>query len=601
MKSSALKLQIQTLPQEPGVYQYFDKNDLIIYIGKAINLKRRVSSYFNKTHDSNKTRILVKNIVRIEHIVVESEMDALLLENNLIKKHKPRYNILLKDDKTYPWICIKKERFPRIFSTRRVIKDGSDYYGPYTNKKMVYILLDLIRGLYPIRNCTFDLSEKKIAAKKYKVCLEYHMGNCLAPCENKITEQQYNQNIKAIRSILKGNFKESLQDFRAQMEEHALKMEYEEAHQIKEKLEILENYQSKSTIVNPKINNVDVFSIVTDDQYGYVNFLQLSFGSIIRSNTLEIKKKLEETPEEILSLAVIEIRQRFNSQSPEIYLPFPLNFGKSIRVTVPQLGDKKKILDLSVRNAKYFRMERFKQIKIVDPDRHTNRLMSQMKHDLRLSHEPRHIECFDNSNLQGSDPVAACVVFKNGKPAKKEYRHYNIKTVEGPDDFASMEEVVFRRYKRLLDEKQSLPQLIIVDGGKGQLSSALKSIDRLGLRGKIAIVGIAKRLEEIYFPEDSIPLYLDKKSESLKVIQFLRNEAHRFGITLHRNKRSKKAIQSGLDVFPGIGPKTKETLLKKFKSFKRIKEANKDDLIQVIGNSKGTLLFNQLQENSKKK
>ena len=601
MKSSALKLQIQTLPQEPGVYQYFDKNDLIIYIGKAINLKRRVSSYFNKTHDSNKTRILVKNIVRIEHIVVESEMDALLLENNLIKKHKPRYNILLKDDKTYPWICIKKERFPRIFSTRRVIKDGSDYYGPYTNKKMVYILLDLIRGLYPIRNCTFDLSEKKIAAKKYKVCLEYHMGNCLAPCENKITEQQYNQNIKAIRSILKGNFKESLQDFRAQMEEHALKMEYEEAHKIKEKLEILENYQSKSTIVNPKINNVDVFSIVTDDQYGYVNFLQLSFGSIIRSNTLEIKKKLEETPEEILSLAVIEIRQRFNSQSPEIYLPFPLNFGKSIRVTVPQLGDKKKILDLSVRNAKYFRMERFKQIKIVDPDRHTNRLMSQMKHDLRLSHEPRHIECFDNSNLQGSDPVAACVVFKNGKPAKKEYRHYNIKTVEGPDDFASMEEVVFRRYKRLLDEKQSLPQLIIVDGGKGQLSSALKSIDRLGLRGKIAIVGIAKRLEEIYFPEDSIPLYLDKKSESLKIIQFLRNEAHRFGITLHRNKRSKKAIQSGLDVFPGIGPKTKETLLKKFKSFKRIKEANKDDLIQVIGNSKGTLLFNQLQENSKKK
>lgn len=601
MKSSALSIQIQTLPQEPGVYQYFDKNDLIIYIGKAINLKRRVSSYFNKTHDSNKTRLLVKNIVRIEHIVVESEMDALLLENNLIKKHKPRYNILLKDDKTYPWICIKKERFPRIFSTRRVIKDGSDYYGPYTNKKMVYILLDLIRGLYPIRNCTFDLSEQKVAAKKYKVCLEYHMGNCFAPCENKMTEQQYNQNIKTIRSILKGNFKESLQGFKTQMEEHALNMEYEEAQKIKEKLEILENYQSKSTIVNPKINNVDVFSIVTDDQYGYVNFLQLSFGSIIRSNTLEIKKKLEETPEEILSLAVIEIRQRFNSQSPEIYLPFPLNFGKSIRVTVPQLGDKKKILELSERNAKYFRMERFKQIKIVDPDRHTNRLMSQIKHDLRLSSEPRHIECFDNSNLQGSNPVAACVVFKNGKPAKKEYRHYNIKTVEGPDDFASMEEVVFRRYKRLLDEKQSLPQLIIVDGGKGQLSSALKSIDSLGLRGKIAIVGIAKRLEEIYFPEDPIPLYLDKKSESLKVIQFLRNEAHRFGIKLHRNKRSKKAIQSGLDVFPGIGPKTKETLLKKFKSFKRIKQANKDDLIQIIGNSKGTLLFNQLQGNFRKK
>ena len=600
MKSDALTLQIKTLPEEPGVYQYFDKNEVIIYIGKAINPKRRVSSYFNKTHDSNKTRILVKNIVRIEHIVVESEMDALLLENNLIKKYKPRYNILLKDDKTYPWICIKKERFPRVFSTRRVIKDGSDYYGPYTHKKMVYILLDLIRGLYPIRTCTYDLSKEKVDAHKYKVCLEYHMGNCLAPCENKITEQQYDQNIQAIRSILKGNFKDSLQDFKLQMEEHAMKMEYEEAQKIKEKLEILENYQSKSTIVNPKISNVDVFSIITDEQYGYVNFLQLSYGSIIRSHTIEIKKKLDESPEEILSLAVIEIRQRFNSQSPEIYLPFTLNFGTKIKVTVPQLGDKKKILDLSERNAKYFRMERFKQIKNVDPDRHTDRLMSQLKLDLRLSSEPRHIECFDNSNLQGSNPVAACVVFKNGKPSKKEYRHYNIKTVEGPDDFASMEEVVFRRYKRLLDENQSLPQLIIIDGGKGQLSSALKSLDVLGLRGTIAIVGIAKRLEEIYFPEDPVPLYLDKKSESLKVIQFLRNEAHRFGITLHRNKRSKGAITSGLDKLPGIGPKTKESLLKKFKSFKRIKEASKEDLIQLIGNAKGSRLFDQLHDIAKK-
>jgi excinuclease ABC subunit C len=465
---------------------------------------------------------------------------------------------------------------------------------------MVYILLDLIRGLYPIRTCTYDLSKEKVAAEKYKVCLEYHMGNCLAPCENKMTERQYDQNIQAIRSILKGNFKDSLHDFKAQMEEHAQKMEYEDAQKIKEKLEILENYQSKSTIVNPKISNVDVFSIITDEQYGYVNFLQLSYGSIIRSHTVEVKKKLDESPEEILSLAVIEIRQRFTSQSPEIYLPFPLNFGKAIKVTVPQLGDKKKILDLSERNAKYFRMERFKQIKIVDPDRHTDRLMSQMKLDLRLSSEPRHIECFDNSNLQGSNPVAACVVFKNGKPTKKEYRHYNIKTVEGPDDFASMEEVVFRRYKRLLDENQSLPQLIIVDGGKGQLSSALKSLDLLGLRGKIAIIGIAKRLEEIYFPEDPVPLYLDKKSESLKVIQFLRNEAHRFGITLHRNKRSKDAMQSGLDALPGVGPKTKENLLKKFKSFKRIKEASKDDLIQLIGNSKGNRLFIQLQEVVKK-
>ncbi|MCH1538637.1 MAG: excinuclease ABC subunit UvrC [Flavobacteriaceae bacterium] len=596
MKSAALTLQIQTLPEEPGVYQYFDKNEVIIYIGKAINLKRRVNSYFTKNHDSNKTRLLVKNIVRIEHIVVVSEMDALLLENNLIKKYKPRYNILLKDDKTYPWICIKKERFPRILSTRRVIKDGSDYYGPYTNKKMVYILLDLIRGLYPIRTCTYDLSKEKVAAQKYKVCLEYHLGNCMAPCENKMTEHQYDQNIKAIRSILKGNFKDSLHDFKSQMENHAVKMEFEEAQKIKEKLEILENYQSKSTIVNPKISNVDVFSIITDEQYGYVNFLQLSYGSIIRSHTIEIKKKLDESPEEILSLAIIEIRQRFNSQSKEIYLPFELNFGKQIKVTVPQLGDKKKILDLSERNAKYYRMERFKQIQIVDPDRHTDRLMSQMKIDLRLSEEPRHIECFDNSNLQGSNPVAACVVFKNGKPAKKEYRHYNIKTVEGPDDFASMEEVVYRRYKRLLEENQPIPQLIIIDGGKGQLSSALKSLDVLGLRGKIAIVGIAKRLEEIYFPEDPVPLYLDKKSESLKVIQFLRNEAHRFGITLHRNKRSKGAIKSGLDTIPGIGPKTKESLLKKFKSFKRIKEASKKDLIELIGTSKGSNLYNHLHE-----
>ncbi len=600
MKSFNLTLQIQTLPEEPGVYQYFDKNEVIIYIGKAINLKRRVNSYFTKNHDSNKTRLLVKNIVRLEHIVVESEMDALLLENNLIKKYKPRYNILLKDDKTYPWICIKKERFPRILSTRRVIKDGSDYYGPYTNKKMVYILLDLIRGLYPIRTCTFDLTEEKVNAQKYKVCLEYHMGNCFAPCENKMTERQYDQNIKAIRSILKGNFKDSLQDFKSQMKKHALKMEYEDAQKIKEKLQVLENYQSKSTIVNPKISNVDVFSIITDEQYGYVNFLQLSYGSIIRSHTIEIKKKLDESPEKILSLAVIEIRQRFNSQSTEIYLPFYLNFGNEIKVNVPQLGDKKKILDLSERNAKYFRMERFKQIQIVDPDRHTDRLMSQMKVDLRLPSEPRHIECFDNSNLQGSNPVAACVVFKNGKPSKKEYRHYNIKTVKGADDFASMEEVVYRRYKRLLDENKSLPQLVVIDGGKGQLTSALKSLEILGLRGKIAIVGIAKRLEEIYFPQDPVPLYLDKKSESLKAIQFLRNEAHRFGINLHRNKRSKEAINSGLDIVQGIGPKTKETLLKKFKSFKRIKEASKEDLIELIGHSKANSLFKKINEATNK-
>jgi excinuclease ABC subunit C len=576
------------------VYQYFDAKGTIIYVGKAKNLKKRVNSYFTKNHDNHKTRILVKNIVSIEHIVVESEMDALLLENNLIKKHKPRYNVLLKDDKTYPWICIKKERFPRIFATRKIIKDGSEYFGPYTSMKTVRALLDLIKGLYPLRTCNYDLSEEKIEAQKYKVCLEYHLGNCLAPCEDKIDASQYDDNITAIRAIIKGNFKDSLLQFKQQMQAHAANMEFEEAQKIKEKLDVLQNYQAKSTIVNPKISNVDVFSIITDEAYGYVNFLQLSYGSIIRSHTIEIKKKLAETKEELLSLAIIEIHQRFHSQSPEVYLPFPLELGDKIKVSVPQLGDKKHLVELSERNAKYFRMERFKQMQIIDPDRHTNRLMTQMKADLRLSEEPRHIECFDNSNLQGSNPVAACVVFRNGKPYKKDYRHYNIKTVEGPDDFASMEEVVYRRYKRLLEEGQSLPQLIIIDGGKGQLSSALKSLDLLGLRGKIAIVGIAKRLEEIYFPEDPIPLYLDKKSESLKVIQFLRNEAHRFGITFHRNKRSKSAIKSGIDAIPGVGPKTKETLLKKFKSFKRIKEATENDLILVLGENKGIQLYQHL-------
>ena len=596
MADNALSLQLKTLPDSPGVYQYYDAKDSVIYVGKAKNIKKRVNSYFTKTHDNNRTRLLVKNIVRVEPIVVETEMDALLLENNLIKKYQPRYNVLLKDDKSYPWICIKKERFPRVFYTRKLIKDGSEYFGPYTNMKTVRTLLDLIKGLYPLRTCKYDLSAKKIEENKYKVCLEYHLGNCLAPCENKISEESYTENIKAIRNIIKGNFKESLQQFRAQMQEHAANMEFEAAQKIKDKLDILENYKAKSTIVNPKISNVDVFSVLSDESYGYVNFLQLSYGSIIRSHTIEIKKKLNESDADLLSLAIIEIRNRFHSQSPEVYLPSPLDLGEKIKVTVPQLGDKKHLVDLSMRNAKYFRMERFKQMQIVDPDRHTTRLMSQMKTDLRLSEEPRHIECFDNSNLQGSNPVAACVVFRDGKPYKKDYRHYNIKTVVGPDDFASMEEVVYRRYKRLLDEDASLPQLIIIDGGKGQLSSAIKSLEQLNLRGKIAIVGIAKRLEEIYFPEDPIPLYLDKKSESLKIIQHLRNEAHRFGITFHRNKRSKGAITSGLDKIKGVGPKTKELLMKEFKSFKRIKAATKEDLIRVLGENKGSSLHQQLQK-----
>jgi excinuclease ABC subunit C len=592
MDTPNLEIQLKTLPSQPGVYQYFDKAGTIIYVGKAKNLKKRVSSYFTKTHDNGKTRVLVKKIAHIKHIVVETETDALLLENNLIKKHKPRYNVMLKDDKSYPWICIKKERFPRVFSTRRVYKGSGEYFGPYTSVKTVYTLLDLIKGLYSLRTCNYNLSEEKVNAQKYKVCLEYHLGNCKGACEGLETEEEYNKNIKAIKEILKGNFKDSLSQFKRQMKQYAESMQFEEAQKIKEKVEVLENYQAKSTIVNPKISNVDVFSIMSDESYGYINFLQLSYGSIIRSHTLEIKKKLDESDKELLELAITEIRQRFNSNSKEIYVPFKVDLGENTKVTIPKLGDKKHILDLSLRNAKYFRMERFKQMKIVDPDRHANRIMAQMKADLRLLDEPRHIECFDNSNIQGTHPVAACVVFKNGKPSKKDYRHFNIKTVEGPDDFASMEEVVYRRYKRLAEEEQPLPQLIIIDGGKGQLSSALKSLDVLGLRGKIAIIGIAKRLEELFYPNDPIPLYLDKKSETLKIIQQLRNEAHRFGIEHHRNRRSKSALNTELETISGVGEKTIVELLKHFKSAKRVANAKLDELEAVVGVSRAEKIYN---------
>ena len=592
MANPSLEVQLKTLPEAPGVYQYFDAEGTILYVGKAKNLKKRISSYFTKQHDTGKTRVLVKKIAAVKHIVVASETDALLLENNLIKKHKPRYNVMLKDDKSYPWICIKNERFPRVFSTRRVIKDGSNYFGPYTSVKTVSTLLDLIKGLYPLRTCTYDLSRQKIKAGKYKVCLEYHLGNCKGPCEDLQTEENYTENIHAIREILKGNFKDSLHQFRRQMKTLAEHREFEAAQRIKEKIEILENYQAKSTIVNPKISNVDVFSIVSDESYGYVNFLQLSYGSIIRSHTLELKKKLDETDKQLLELAITEIRQRFHSESKEIYVPFPVNLGHDLKVTVPKLGDKKHILDLSMRNAKYYRMERFKQIKITDPDKHANRIMRQMKADLRLQEEPRHIECFDNSNIQGTHPVAACVVFKNGKPSKKDYRHFNIKTVEGPNDFASMEEVVYRRYKRLLEENKPLPQLVIIDGGKGQLSSAVKSLKTLGLTEKVAIIGIAKRLEELFYPNDSIPLYLDKKSETLKIIQQLRNEAHRFGIEHHRNKRSKSALNTALETIPGIGEKTVIQLLKAFKSASRVKAAKIDELEEVVGVSKAQKIYN---------
>ncbi|NBL65465.1 excinuclease ABC subunit UvrC [Flavobacterium sp. NST-5] len=585
-----IELQIQTLPDGPGVYQYYDKDDKILYVGKAKNLRKRVASYFNKLHDNGRTNVLVRKIVNIRHIVVPTETDALLLENNLIKKLQPRYNVMLKDDKTYPWICIKKEPFSRIFTTRNMVKDGSEYFGPYTSFKTVHTLLDLIKELYQLRTCNYDLSPENIDSGKYKVCLEYHIGNCKGPCEGHQSLEEYQKNVDAIREILKGNFRESLKDFKTLMKNLALEMRFEEAQKIKDKIDVLENYQAKSTIVNPKISNVDVFSIVSDESAAYVNFIQISHGAIVRSHTMEMKKKLDETNQELLELAIVEIRERFRLLSKEIIVPFEVDLGgpeaSGLKITVPQLGDKKQVLDLSERNAKFYRMDQMKQLQIVDPDRHTNRIMAQMKKDLRLSSEPRHIECFDNSNIQGTNPVAACVVFKDGKPSKKDYRHFNIKTVEGPNDFASMEEVVFRRYKRLLEENEPLPQLIVIDGGKGQLSSALKSLEQLDLRGKIAIIGIAKRLEEIFYPGDSIPLYLDKKSETLKIIQHLRNEAHRFGITFHRNKRSNSALKTSVESIPGIGEKTMITLIKHFKSVKRLSQATEKEISDVIGVSK---------------
>jgi len=590
-KISEIEIQLQTLPNNPGVYQYYDKDGKLLYVGKAKNLKKRVLSYFNKTQDNAKTKVLVKKIATIKHIIVPTETDALLLENNLIKQYQPKYNVRLKDDKTYPWICIKREAFPRIFTTRNKINDGSEYFGPYTNFKTVNTIIDLIKKLYALRTCNYELTQTNIRAEKFKVCLEYHIKNCKGACQGYETEMQYTQKINGIRKILKGNFKDSLYDFRKLMQQYAEELEFEEAQKIKEKINILENYQAKSTIVNPSISDVDVFSIVSDDSFAYINFLQISHGAIIRSHTLEIKKKLDETDEHLLELAIIEIRERFQLNTKEILLPFELNLGDKIKITIPKLGDKKRLLDLSERNAKFFRIEQLKQIKIIDPERHVNRLMAQMKTDLRLSVEPRHIECFDNSNIQGTNPVSACVVFKDGKPSKNDYRHFNIKTVEGPNDFASMEEVIFRRYSRLLKENQPLPDLIIIDGGKGQLSSALKSLEELNLRGKIAVIGIAKRLEELFYPQDPYPLYLDKKSETLKVIQHLRNEAHRFGITFHRKKRSNNALKTSIESIPGIGKKTMISLIQHFRSVKRLSKATEQQIAEVIGKAKAKKVF----------
>jgi len=579
-----LQHKLRSLPKKPGVYQFFDKDGKIIYVGKAKILKNRVSSYFNSEHSaSGKTRIMVRKIIDFKTIVVETELDALLLENNLIKKYQPRYNILLKDDKTYPWICIKKEPFPRIFSTRKLIKDGSEYYGPYASVKMMNTVLDLIRQLYPVRTCNYNLSDKNIQSEKFKVCLEYHIGKCLAPCVGKQTTEEYDKDIAEIRMIIKGNIRQIAMVLKRKMQDFADAMEFEKAQHIKEKLEQLNRYQSKSTVVSASIRNVDVFSIVSDAAAGYVNYLRVVDGAIIQGHTLELKKKLEESDEELLLSGIVELRTRFESRCKEIIVPFrpDMNLGEA-KWLVPQRGDKKNLLELSVRNATYYMLELHKQIAAVDPERNTKRILTQLQKDLQMPEMPEHIECFDNSNLQGTHPVAACVVFKNARPSKKEYRHFNIKTVEGPDDYASMEEVVYRRYKRLLNEEQSLPQLIIIDGGKGQLSSAVKSLDKLGLRGKITIVGIAKKLEEIYFPGDSLPVYINKRSESLKLIQHLRNEAHRFGITLHRNKRSKAAIKSKLTDIKGIGFRTAQQLLWKFKSVKRVQEASLEELEDAV-------------------
>ena len=590
------KIILKTIPEDPGVYQFLSTDKSIIYVGKAKNLKKRVSSYFQKNIKSRKTLNLVKNTKYVEHVVVHSESDALLLENSLIKKNQPKYNILLRDDKTYPWICIKNEPFPRVFVTRKLVKDGSQYFGPFTSFKTINTIMGIIKQLYSLRNCNYNLSSKNIEQKKFKVCLEYHLGNCLGGCEGKESLEDYEKNILAIKQILKGNVNESKRNFKKEMIKFSNNQEYEKAQKIKEKIQLLENYQSKSTVVSSKLNNIDVFSIISDSESAFVNFLQVAHGKIIRFHNQEVKKKLNEDDEKILSLMILSIREKYNSTSKNIISHINLENQINLKFIIPRSGDNKKLLDLSIKNAKAFRFERNKQTQLVDPERHINRIMEQMRLDLKMKEEPRHIECFDISNIQGTNNVASCVVFINGKPSKKLYRKFNIKTIDGQNDFGSMQEVVFRRYKRLLDEKQDLPNLIVIDGGKGQLSSAVKSLKELDLDNKISVLGIAKRLEELYFPNDSVPLYLNKKSETLKVIQQLRNEAHRFGVSFHRDKRSKSSLSSGLDNIHGIGENTKNKLLKKFKSISKLKKADEKEIIDLIGKSKAEKVMNYLKE-----
>jgi excinuclease ABC subunit C len=590
------KIILPILPEKPGVYEFIDSYGNIIYVGKAKNLKKRVKSYFAK-NQSGKTSVMLKKSEEIRHIVVNSETDALLLENNLIKKHQPRYNILLKDDKTYPWVCIKNEPFPRVFSTRNTIKDGSLYYGPYTSGLMVKTLLELIRHIYKLRTCTLNLTENNIESSKFKVCLEYHLGNCKAPCIGLQKEKEYNENILQIKNILKGNISLVMDRLKDLMISYSKAMRYEEAQTIKERIEILSKFQSRSTIVSTTINNVDVFAIAQDTDNTYINFIKVVNGAVIQTFTLDMKSRVDEEKESLLGFAITEIRQRLSSDSPEIIVPFkPDILFEGVKYTIPSRGDKHKLLELAERNAIYYKLEQKKKHEDKPQKDRTLKNLEKLKSDLHIAEIPIHIECFDNSNIMGKSPVAACVVFKNGRPSKKDYRHFNIKTVTGPDDFSSMEEIVLRRYKRMIEENQKIPQLIVIDGGKGQLSSALKSLEKLNLLEKTKIIGIAKRLEEIYFPGDSVPLYIDKNSVSLKIIQQLRNEAHRFGINFHRDKRSSELTKSDLDSIKGIGSKTKEILLKKIGSSEKIRNASFEELKNLIGMKKASLLVKFYQK-----
>ena len=608
--SDTSKLILKTIPELPGVYQFLNKEKKIIYVGKAINLKKRVRSYFQKNIKSRKTINLVKNINSIEHVVVQSESDALLLENSLIKKNQPKYNILLRDDKTYPWICIKNERFPRVFLTRKLIKDGSEYYGPYTNIKVINVLLNIIRTLYPIRNDNYNFSERQIKNSKkelflkvfkkneHSIIIGFHESGDKKVSESLLSENTYDQNIVLVREILNGKFKTVKKILKEEMYTHSNDMKFERAQNIKEKIEVLENYQSRSTVVSKKLNNIDVFTIISDSENAYINYLQIAYGRVIRFHNQEIKKTLDEDDIDILSLVIFNLRVQFKSESKTIISQYNLSKQLNVKFVVPKTGDNKKLLELSLKNCKIFKLERLKQIQILDPERHKNRIMNQMKVDLKLDNEPNHIECFDISNIQGTNTVAACVVFIDGKPMKKMYRKFIIKTVSGPNDYKSMEEVIYRRYSRMLNEKLDLPKLIVIDGGKGQLSSAVKSLKELKLYTTIPIIGIAKRLEELYYPNDSIPLYLNKKSETLKVIQNLRNEAHRFSLTFHKSKRSKDSLKSELDVIPGIGEKTKLKLLRKFKSILQLKKVRKEEIINEIGKSKTKKLIDFLDRES---